>query len=117
MRISHLHIKNWKWQDFHKAATEEHFCLQELLPNVIKILQRGHHYGPALRIIECYLLLGQLESLSEYMPAILAVLEGSIQRVLDYKDTPQGPQFGRIGGTTPFLSGVVDLHKNMLCFD
>lgn len=72
--------------------------LQEFLPMVIKILHKGLSDGAALRIIECYLLLGQLQALLEYMPAIQAALEKSVQSVLEYKETPQGPQFGKIRG-------------------
>ena len=95
--------------------------LQELLPNIIKILQKGNHTGPALRIIECYLLLGQLEALSEHMQVIIAMLERSIQKVLDYKETPQGPQFGRIGGKLASrqsqhfrISNVLPLPQNLI---
>lgn len=75
--------------------------LQDLLPSIVKILQKGDYLGLALRIIECYLLLNQTQQLADHMPAVFAALERAVQAVLDYKETPVGPQFGRLRGTSP----------------
>ena len=65
----------------------------------MKILQKGDNLGPALRIIECYLLLGETEALSGHMPVILAALEKAVQSILEYKESPRsGPQFGKMRG-------------------
>lgn len=72
--------------------------MQDLLSQVVLILRKGEHLGLTLRIIECYLLLGGLPVLNEYMPLILAALEHSVQAVLEAKESPQTPQQLKIRG-------------------
>lgn len=78
--------------------------LQDLVPCIMKILQKSDHVGPALRIVECYLLLNQTQLLAQHMPAIFTALEKCVQAVLDYKESPVGPQFSKMRGSLYPLS-------------
>lgn len=92
------------WAATMGSATELVPPLQELLPNLMRLLQRGKDGGAVMSILEGYLLLGQGAGMEPHLGLVSAAMQHALEHALTTLQAPAGGAGGQAGGV-PRISG------------